>query len=65
MHCPSRKCATQQDETPRTDTWAAIAARTNTPRNTDDMQQSDVTQVDTDYNKKVSDDNETPERTES
>jgi hypothetical protein len=64
MHCPSRKRATQQYDTLRPEPWAAIAARTNTPRNTDDMQQSDVIQTDTDYDKKVSD-NETPEWTES
>jgi hypothetical protein len=64
MHCPSRQGAIQRTDTPRMDTWAAIAASTNMPRNTDDMQQTDVTQAYTENDKKVSDDNETPQQTD-
>jgi hypothetical protein len=64
VHCPSRQRATQRIDTMRTDTWAAIAARTNTTRDTVDMQPSDATQADNECGKNMSGNTDTPQRTD-
>lgn len=64
MQCPSRKTLTQQAETPRTDTWAAIAAHRYTPRDTADMQQSPVPPEETECGEKVTDITDAPQQTD-